>query len=50
MTSDIVLLRKREKLLLARIAVTQDPFLRDNLAADLEAVVGRIQALSESAA
>ena len=31
MTADLGLLRQREQLLSARIASTEDPFLRDNL-------------------
>jgi hypothetical protein len=50
MTADLDLLRKREALLSARIQTTQDPFLRENLNADLHNVVRRITALLESAA
>jgi len=47
---DLDLLRKREALLADRIANTDDPFLRDNLTADLNCISDRIRALIESAA
>jgi hypothetical protein len=50
MTADLEVLRKREALLSERIANTDDPFLRDNLVADLNNVTARIQALIEAAA
>lgn len=50
MTADLDLLRKREELLTERIAHTDDPFLRDNLVADLDSVTARIRAIIESAA
>lgn len=50
MTADLDLLRKRETLLAERIAHTDDPFLRDNLTADLNCIVDRIRAIIESAA
>jgi hypothetical protein len=50
MTADLDLLRKREALLAERIANTDDPFLRDNLVADLNSVTARIRSLAESAA
>lgn len=49
-TADLTLLRQREDLLNARIATTQDPFLRDNLLKDLEKIVAQIQSLSSPAA
>jgi hypothetical protein len=50
MTADLVLLRQREQLLSARIAATQDPYLRENLVSDLQQITAQIQALSNPAA
>ena len=50
MTADLVLLRQREQLLSARIASTEDPFLRDNLESDRQKILAQIEALSNSAA
>lgn len=49
-TADLTLLRQREELLNARIATTQDPFLRENLISDLEKIVNQIHSLSTPAA
>lgn len=50
MTADLDVLRRRQELLSERIANTQDPFLRDNLSADLVKIVAQIETLRESAA
>lgn len=49
-TADLTLLRQRKELLNARIATTQDPFLRDNLLSDLEKIEAQIRSLSNPAA
>jgi hypothetical protein len=50
MTADLGILRQREQLLSARIAGTEDPFLRDNLESDRQKILAQIEALSNSAA
>ena len=50
MTADMNVLRRRQELLSARIANTQDPFLRDNLSDDLAQIVAQIETLRDSAA
>ncbi|MFN8183582.1 MAG: hypothetical protein U0R23_04075 [Candidatus Nanopelagicales bacterium] len=50
MTADLGLLRQREQLLVARIAATDDPFLRENLQSDLQKIVAQIDAVANSAA
>ena len=50
MTADLVLLRQREQLLSARIASTEDPFLRVNLESERQKILAQIEALCNSAA
>lgn len=50
MTADLVLLRERAELLSARIANTDDPYLKDNLSSDLDKIQAQIEALQSSAA
>ncbi len=50
MTADLGLLREREQLLVARIAATEDPFLRENLQSDLRMILAQIDAVTNSAA